>query len=382
MADYKMYYQSNSDSISILEKQLPLRATKHLNLYGNMFPQQWKKIDKLKEKFGDAVPDWCFFPMEAPIWDDGLLDGFETTEVEHIKQIVPALASWRASQGVYRFDPLTIDAVWNTPINSIIPVDVLNFMPELCVYVETGDREFSSGKLKGFFACFEYIVLYSKGVKKWLKIVLDIENKSGCNLLLPFHFPMKAIDTQELTIETMIHNFLSGKGLHLKPLSQTQENVDAQILFNGLLHDLLPGIFSMMLYICSINAEMKDCKGKLAAPAKMTAVKTKKGMKHFPPGAPTVWDTAWRIGGAIRAANANANSSEATGMGGTVRPHVRRAHWHTFWTGPISGPRFTRNIWIPPISVKVNSPRELIAAVRKVALTAGEVTSLTVLDGS
>jgi hypothetical protein len=150
--------------------------------------------------------------------------------------------------------------------------------------------------------------------------------------------------------------------------SQTQENVDAQILINGILHDLLPGIFSMMLYICSINGEMKDSKGKLAAPAKKTAVKTKKGMKHFPPAEPTVWDTAWRIGGAIRAANELANSSVATGMGGTVRPHVRRAHWHKFWVGPLNGNRVVRADWMPPISVKVNSPRELVTAVRSVSL--------------
>ena len=33
------------------------------------------------------------------------------------------------------------------------------------------------------------------------------------------------------------------------------------------------------------------------------------------------------------------------------RPHWRRAHWHTFWTGPLNGERIAQVKWLPPIAV-------------------------------
>ena len=33
------------------------------------------------------------------------------------------------------------------------------------------------------------------------------------------------------------------------------------------------------------------------------------------------------------------------------RPHWRRAHWHSYWTGPRDGERIARLKWIPPIPV-------------------------------
>lgn len=44
--------------------------------------------------------------------------------------------------------------------------------------------------------------------------------------------------------------------------------------------------------------------------------------------------------------------SQSRALGGSVRPHVRRAHWHHFWTGPRDGERELVCHWIPPTLVK------------------------------
>lgn len=50
--------------------------------------------------------------------------------------------------------------------------------------------------------------------------------------------------------------------------------------------------------------------------------------------------------------------------GGTVRPHIRRAHWHSFWVG--SGDDKKINVkWLPPIAVNLDDDA-LPAVVRKV----------------
>lgn len=54
------------------------------------------------------------------------------------------------------------------------------------------------------------------------------------------------------------------------------------------------------------------------------------------------------FGSAIRTYSARASS--LTAAKGTVRPHIRRAHWHTYLTGTGREKRILK--WILPILVK------------------------------
>jgi len=46
--------------------------------------------------------------------------------------------------------------------------------------------------------------------------------------------------------------------------------------------------------------------------------------------------------------NAVRDAQAAGGPGGTVRPHIRRAHWHGYWTGPREGTQTFVYHWLPP----------------------------------
>lgn len=65
--------------------------------------------------------------------------------------------------------------------------------------------------------------------------------------------------------------------------------------------------------------------------------------------AATVTEVGARIGAQLREYKRYA--SESAGGGGHVRPHMRRAHWHRFWTGPRSGERKLILKWLEPIFV-------------------------------
>lgn len=66
-----------------------------------------------------------------------------------------ALAAWRTTKGVYRWDPDLLDAVWSTPLDRALPVDVLTRLPEWCVYLELGGREIEGMALHGAYVHLE-----------------------------------------------------------------------------------------------------------------------------------------------------------------------------------------------------------------------------------
>ena len=59
------------------------------------------------------------------------------------------------------------------------------------------------------------------------------------------------------------------------------------------------------------------------------------------------------------AANEYARKSEGTGTGTgrTVRPHIRRANWHHYWTGP--GRKSLEVRWIQPTLVLADGEQEM-----------------------
>ena len=73
----------------------------------------------------------------AALLEEILLDG----------PVIAALASWRPTQGIYRFDADLLEAVWQTPLASPstssstsagkLPTELLYHLPEWCPYIET-----------------------------------------------------------------------------------------------------------------------------------------------------------------------------------------------------------------------------------------------------
>lgn len=94
---------------------------------------------------------------------------------------------------------------------------------------------------------------------------------------------------------------------------------------------------SLMLYLCS---DRPDLSGSTQV------VRRKRGPIH------QVLDLGYDIGPkllAARKASKSSGSSPATGK--HVRTHLRRAHWHTYWTGPRDGDQTPIVKWLSSITV-------------------------------
>src|SRR5690606_5654908 len=51
--------------------------------------------------------------------------------------VIVAAATWRISQGIYRFDPDLYKALIQPPLHGNLPCDLLKRLPEWCIYIET-----------------------------------------------------------------------------------------------------------------------------------------------------------------------------------------------------------------------------------------------------
>jgi hypothetical protein len=100
-------------------------------------------------------------------------------------------------------------------------------------------------------------------------------------------------------------------------------------------------------------------------------------LRLFAVAGPRIWEVAYRLGAVYRQARAMVGRSLEAAAGDEAgpspetgrsrpRPHIRAAHWHTFWTGKRSGPQTPVLKWLPPIPVAFSGEGEAPAVVRRV----------------
>lgn len=229
-----------------------------------------------------------------------------------------SLAAWRATQGIYQFDPDLYAALITTPVDRL-PVEVLTLLPEWGVYIETPGHD----RFNGFFASCDYD---PRNGSPELRLQLDTEDN-----LISVAIPITG-------------GFLS-------------DAIDiATPGFGGHMAETCRPLISLVLYICSVSADFGHYSAYRPVPTK-----TKRGFRMFPPDKPTIIKTGERIGSVLRASRQRQQTSAPdVSVGRTVQPHVRRAHWHGYWSGT---PRKFKIRWMHPILVKANEPKSYIRQV-------------------
>ena len=403
------------------------RAKQHLVEYGKWYPGAWKLVGEMRACRGREVPDWpgwCFLPVagamsittafarrsqtlreQGPLemkikpdkeMPDDLMSATEPNpeseaadgqerraallqEILLDGPVLAALASWRPTQGIYRFDGDLLDAVWQTPLVSSagspsapspgkLPTDLLYHLPEWCPYIETpGKSVWNSMEIAGFFAHLEWD---TEKRRPELRLVLDPSEPGDRMISVPVHLGPDTLE--EALRETVLEGAANAEAQGVAGAEKIRGSVEQA---GALAKDLAP-LLSTLLYLCSANAEVRDAADPdgFRKPGNPEPKKTRKGPRLFPPEQPTVWETGYRMGAALRAAMAagetgDPSSAGPESTGRTVRPHYRRAHWHSFWRGPRSRPE-EREItvkWIPPLPVNLGDVDEdLVPVVRRV----------------
>lgn len=317
---------------------MTIRPRNHLIAAGKLYPNAWTMIDDLRSSRGRDLPEWpnwCYLPLSgfyAIVSADAGTDRLPLRLIPDVAKLA-AIGTWRVTQGVYRFDPAVYESIRGTPLNGDLPCDALYRLPEWCVYIETPDMSYPGwGRIYGAFVHLEWD---ANTQRHELRLLID-----GEEALTPL-----VLHLGRWSIKEALERF--GKEAARQADGQFIALTAGQI---GCLSAVAEPIISLTLYLCSEDA---DFNGK--RPQRPRPKKTKKGWRMFPPDKPRTWDVAVRIGAALRKYNQEAETHQ-TGNHEGPRPHIRRAHWHSYWTGPKTEPEQRRIIvkWMPPIPVNID----------------------------
>lgn len=326
-----------------------LSPQRHLVEISRRYPNAWRGIEHCLAGRGKDLPNWprwCFCPVAAAhavVFAQHEQSGKSPAEIGFDIPAVAALAAWRITQGIYRFDPDIASALMETPLSKI-PRDVLYNLPEWCVYVEV-EKDTPWGHVVGFFAYLEWD---TKDFRHELRLLLD---------------------TSERLIPAILHISESAylEDALRSAYAEARRNAPADIEFNldpeEDASNLAPFV-SLLLYLCSEEPDVEAGNRKWP-PVRPRLTKTKTGMRMFQAEKPSVWETTFRLGRAMRQAQASCGSGDSDRS--SVRAHIRRAHWHSFWTGVKSDLDKRRIVlkWLNPILVNFEGD-EIIPTIRKV----------------
>jgi len=354
------------------------RAREMLAAVGRAYPSAWTSIDQLRASRGkDGLPDWphdVYVPIAAGYAVASGGGQLQRTKAHH-PAILTAMAAWRMTQGIYRYDPSLYAALVDTPIDGDLPVSVLHHLPEWCVYIEMdGSQTVNGAPLRGAWAHLECDV--ARGNAAELRLLLDTA-ESPEMALDPSRglCPVPLILGQGSLADALQRVIDSGIKVAAERGVAFDQAPDSGVA-SAQAHGLAPAL-SLLLYLCSQAADITR-RGQPAAPTNPEPVRTRRhGMRLFPADGPREWDVGVRIGAALRAAHAREETgAPAADTGRHVRPHVRRAHWHTILSGtrkyddgtPIPAADQRRDLrWMPPIPVAIEDIDVLPAVIHRVS---------------
>lgn len=316
-------------------------ASSHLVRMTKKYPAAWKQGQLLRQGKGQGLPDWpdwCFMPMAG--WYAVLLE----TPPFAIHDLAPlaALGAWRYTQGIYRFDGELLQALGDTVITGDLPTEVLFCLPEWCVFAETPGMSWQGRPLDGFFAYLEWD---GKAERAELRFVFALQGEERLIAAIAVHLgPWPLAEALEKAVKVAQEQAIKSK-IDMSGLPEAVADC------SGDLHSLI----SLLLYICSDEPDIQGHQTgdypRYAKPKKVHG-----DWMLFPPPKPKIWRVGEELGKALRTASAQAKQTVKSDNSGK-RPHIRRGHWHGFWSGPktdkASGNQRKYSCkWLPPTLVK------------------------------
>lgn len=324
------------------------RPLHHLAQLMRRYPDLPQAVDTFRAGKGLDLPDWpnwCFIPFAA--WHAvAMRDATPETMLERAGDIaiLGALAPWRYTQGIYRFDADLLDELVTTPLGSILPAAVLLRLPQWSVYVELPPERCTwlGAPLHGFWASLEWDAGETDHGRHELRLLLDTDNGLPAGILhLGPWTVQESVRRAVAEAERVAASFAPGARF-------------APDLPASMAADIVP-LLNLLLYLCADEPEIDDEREPGASPGSPQPRRVKAGLRLFPPDKPTHWRVGEATGQQLRAAASSSAPTEAGAEQRTVRTHIRRGHWHGYWTGPRAPERAAERgfvyHWLHPLIV-------------------------------
>lgn len=324
----------------------PMEAIQNIN---NKFPGIWNEIKKMepyKEKYN--WPDWCYMPIAMVITAT-----FEHYRVMPQVGLIAALAGWRRYKSIFQFNTELADELKETKLDETIPIEAFDMMPYPYIFLQM------QGISYGALVCREYDLDH-----QWTEIRMYILDENGKLLGMPI------IHLREGgTLRQAFEDAERYTQENMKIWTGNKPSDEMINLANKFERELMRAFLPLVLYLCAGNAEIEE-------PFSVTreAKKVQLGEIREPKdkaGEVTIYPVGEEIGVRIREYKENHHQradderKSATSTASSKKsPHVRRGHYHHYWTG--SKTRGTRKLilrWTAPIIIHGNSEHEPLVTI-------------------
>ena len=315
------------------------RVTGYLSDLSRRFPFIWEQVEALRSRRGKDLPqwpDWCYLPLAGAYVIAN--QGRGVLPAGNDVAVIGALSTWHATQGIYRIDRDVFDAVWDTPVETL-PVEVFYQLPEWCLYVEIPAPPSGCG----FFAHLEWDA--DDGSSK-LRLLFD-----NAGELLPVVLRLTRTTVSECLAEAL-QEAGSHDRFHYPAPGATERSVGNA---RWEVRWLIERCIILLLYISAAarRGDLTDEDGSARQPTSPESKKEERARGSFAPDHPTIWRVGWRMGAALRAAQrAHEEIADLAEPPASAKPHIRRAHFHHYWTRPRTGNHGLVLKWLAPIPVK------------------------------
>lgn len=360
------------------------------------FPGIWSQMDKAQppgcapgsypvglDKIRSLRPGE-FFPGAIPLkmlmlagqrerqeWKDLIRTGLDpnTSFISFSAKATRLAAAWRAFKLEYRMDGSLFGQLMNTPLTGVPPANIFQRLPVPCFYLSwPEDRSSMPDDLRKCLATMDVAngaLIYCDG--KTLTIQ-PLFGKHSFQQHLSISLGEQSIED---AVQTDLDRIWKASKNMLERHPNTEQEDVAKALdgaqnrheaYRPVARQFWTGLISMVLYLCSEKPDVSD--RPITRPKISRLGKT---VRIIPTAGEQTLDVGARVGSVFRKdAQSRESAHDAQfGHGHSPQPHIRRAHWHSYWTG--SKPNQVVVLkWISPILVNAQVGRSPVETVHPV----------------
>ena len=293
--------------------------------------QHYKRFISGKGKDLPNWPGWCLCPVAAAysIATHGK-DAIPSLKMSEEIRNIAATYAWSRGKKVYSISPELLSELAKMSLDKL-PAETLMRLPDWCPYVALP----GCGDVTGFFVHLEWDANTEDTELRIVWLMAD-----GSTILIPLS--LGDWDLNEAV--KRIAKLDADNPLIQRAIRHSNPDAEQNLPDCGGLIELA---INCLLYICSKSADIEQRPD--SAPHK----------HRTPSAAPVAYDVGYRIGRLLRQSRAVTYDMATTGRTGQAKaPHLRRAHWHHYWAGPMEGDRRLILKWIPPIAINMDFDKE------------------------
>lgn len=338
------------------QEYLPLSFLKKYHLE---FPKIWEDVEDMRRSKGESLPDWdnrCYIPIAGILASLSQGNNDMIFSIADKAAIYAALAPWRKFKEVYRFSTEMEELLYQQADDIVVPIEALSSLPYPCIYIEA-NIDIDGDKVHGFFAHIEH----DQNTQNLELRFLFLTEKD----MRPYPIALHLIEGG--TIKDGLEEMFRVAQRNINQIGGRFPLFDIKT-FNETNCTIVGKAIQLVLYICASNAEIAEDPQQSKITRRSVVVKDKFSEVRR-------WDVATRIAVNIRKAGniihmeREEKETPLTEGRRSPRPHIRRGHWHHFWTG--SQQENNRKLilrWVEPTFINSQEERaeELPVVIREI----------------